>query len=158
MILAAFLFMRKMMQASSVQQAFFSEDQLPDRGLNPEVIPVGVDVFEINGPLFFGAAYKFKDAMKVLEKPARVLIIRMGNVPVIDATGIRVLKDVHHEIKKKGTKLILSEVNSEQVMGELKKARLLFQIGKGNVRDTFEKALKRANDVLSEAIIYQIHQ
>jgi SulP family sulfate permease len=42
-------------------------------------------------------------------------------------------------------------------MGELKRARLLFQIGKGNTRDTFEKALKRANDVLSEAIIYQIH-
>jgi SulP family sulfate permease len=148
MILAAFLFMRKMMQSSSVQQAFFSADQLSDQELNPKVIPMGVDVFEINGPLFFGAAYKFKDAMKVLEKPARVLIIRMGNVPVIDATGIRVLRDVHQEIKKKGTKLILSEVNSEQVMGELKKARLLFQIGKGNIRSSFEKALKRANEVL----------
>jgi SulP family sulfate permease len=149
MILAAFLFMRKMMQSSSVQQAIFSADQLPDHELITEVIPAGVDVFEINGPLFFGAAYKFKDAMKVLEKPAKVLIIRMRNVPVIDATGIRVLRDVHQEIKKKGTKLILSEVNSEQVMGELKKARLLFQIGKGNVSDTFEKALKRADDVLS---------
>lgn len=158
MILAAFLFMRKMMQASSVQQAAFSDDQSPDVELNDEDIPKGVDVFEINGPLFFGAAYKFKDAMKVLEKPASVLIIRMGNVPVIDATGIRVLKDVHQELKKKGTKLILSEVNSEQVINELKKARLLFQIGKGNVSDTFEKALKRADDVLSAAIIYQIHQ
>jgi SulP family sulfate permease len=158
MILAAFLFMRKMMQSSSVQQAVFSADQLPDQELNPDIIPVGVDVFEIKGPLFFGAAYKFKDAMKVLEKPARVLIIRMGNVPVIDATGIRILRDVHQEVKKKGTKLILSEVNSEQVMAELKKARLLFQIGKGNIRDTFEKSLKRANDVLSQTTIYQIHQ
>ncbi|MFA6084075.1 SulP family inorganic anion transporter [Mucilaginibacter sp.] len=158
MILAAFLFMRKMMQTSSVQQAIFQADQLPDRELNPQNIPIGVDVFEINGPLFFGAAYKFKDAMKVVEKPARVLIIRMGNVPVIDATGIRVLKDVHKEIKKKGTKLILAEVNSVQVMGELKKARLLFQIGKGNIRDTFENALKRANEILSEAAIYQIRK
>lgn len=158
MILAAFLFMRKMMQTSSVQQAVFSADQLTDLELNPEVIPAGVDVFEINGPLFFGAAYKFKDAMKVLEKPAMVLIIRMRNVPVIDATGIRVLRDVHQEIKKKGTKLILSEVNSEQVMSELKKARLLFQIGKGNTGDTFEKALKRANDILSKAVIYQMHK
>ena len=87
MILAAFLFMRKMMQTSSEQQAIFSANQLPDQELNMEVIPAVVDVFEINGPLFFGAAYKFKDAMKVLEKPAKVLIIRMGNVPVIDATG-----------------------------------------------------------------------
>jgi len=149
-IVAAFLFMRKMMQSSSVQQTILSPDQLSDDEFNQSAIPKGVDVFEINGPLFFGAAYKFKDTMKVLEKPARVLIIRMGNVPVIDATGIRVLRDVHQEIKKKGTKLILSEANSEQVTGALKKTRLLFQIGKGNVRDTFEKALKRADEVLSD--------
>lgn len=149
-ILAAFLFMRKMMQSSFVQQTVLSPDQLSDDEFNQSAIPKGVDVFEINGPLFFGAAYKFKDTMKVLEKPARVLIIRMGNVPVIDATGIRVLRDVHQEIKKKGTKLILSEANSEQVTGALKKTRLLFQIGKGNVRDTFAKALKRADEVLSD--------
>jgi SulP family sulfate permease len=149
MILAAFLFMRKMMQISSVEHAVFPEHHA-DEMFNPEDLPKGVDVFEINGPLFFGAAYKFKDAMKVLENPAKVLIIRMRNVPVIDATGIRVLRDVNKEIKKKGTKLILAEVNSVQVIGELKKARLLFQIGKGNVRDTFENAIKRANDILSE--------
>ena len=130
MIMAAFLFMRKMMQTSSVQQALFSADQADDV-LSLEEFPKGVDIFEINGPLFFGAAYKFKDAMKVIENPARVLIIRMRNVPVIDATGIRVLKEVYKEIKTKGTKLILTEVNSTQVTDELKKARLLFQIGKG---------------------------
>jgi SulP family sulfate permease len=154
MILAAFLFMRKMMQASSVQQAVVPADEL----IGPDDIPKGVDVFEINGPLFFGAAYKFKDAMKIIEKPARVLIIRMRNVPVIDATGIRVLREVYAATKKQGTKLILAEVNSLQVTGELKKARLLFQIGKGNIRDTFENALVRANGVLSEAIIYQMHK
>jgi SulP family sulfate permease len=147
MIMAAFLFMRKMMQASSVKQAASSADNT-DEVLMPDDIPTGVDVFEINGPLFFGAAYKFKDAMKVLEKPARVLIIRMRNVPVIDATGIRVLREVNKEMKRQGTKLIISEVANEQVMGELKKARLLFQIGKGNIKDTFENALKRANDIL----------
>ena len=147
MILAAFLFMRKMMQASSVKQAVSSAAHT-DEVLMPDDIPAGVDVFEINGPLFFGAAYKFKDAMKVIENPAGVLIIRMRNVPVIDATGIRVLREVHTAIKRNGTKLILAEVNSIQVMGELKKARLLFQIGRGNVRDTFENALKRANDIL----------
>jgi SulP family sulfate permease len=150
-ILAAFLFMRKMMQISSVEQDIFSSTHLPDEMLNQDDIPKGVDVFEINGPLFFGAAYKFKDAMKVLEKPARVLIIRMRNVPVIDATGIRVLREVNKDIKRKGTKLILTEVNSMQVTSELKKARLLFQIGKGNIRDTFEQALKRANDILLES-------
>ncbi len=139
MILAAFLFMRKMMQASSVQQT--------DEVLETE-IPKGVDVFEINGPLFFGAAYKFKEAMKIIENPARVLIIRMRHVPVIDATGIRVLREVHTAAKKQGTKLVLTEVNSVQVIGELKKARLLFQVGKGNIKATFEQALARANDLL----------
>ncbi len=149
MILAAFLFMRKMMQVSSVQQTVLSADG-GDDVLTTALIPKGVDVFEITGPLFFGAAYKFKDAMNVIENPARVLIIRMRNVPVIDATGIRVLREVHAAVKRNGTKLILAEVNSIQVMEELKKARLLFQIGKGNIRDTLENALKRANDILPQ--------
>jgi SulP family sulfate permease len=149
MILAAFLFMRKMMQVTSVEQAVFAPGKYAEELLNMQDIPKGVDVFEINGPLFFGAAYKFKDAMKVLEEPARVLIIRMRNVPVIDATGIRVLRDVLATTKRRGTKLVLAEVNSLQVTNELKKARLTFQIGKGNIRDTFEAALQRANDILS---------
>ena len=148
MILAAFLFMRKMMQASSVEQAVFADGPIADELFDSRVVPEGVDVFEINGPLFFGAAYKFKDAMKMLEKPAQVLIIRMRNVPVIDATGIRVLKEVNAAIKKHGAKLVLAEVNSVQVMEELKKARLLFQIGKGNIKDTFEGALQRAREIL----------
>ena len=146
MILAAFLFMRKMMLVSSVQQTVLPNPA--DELATTQYIPKGVDVFEITGPLFFGAAYKFKDAMNVIENPARILIIRMRNVPVIDATGIRVLREVNAAIKRKGTKLILAEVNSVQVMEELKKARLVFQIGKGNIRDTFENALKRATEIL----------
>ena len=149
MILAAFLFMRKMMQASSVEQAVFTDGQVTDELFDPTAVPDGIDVFEINGPLFFGAAYKFKDAMRIQEKPARVLIIRMRNVPVIDATGIRVLKEVNAAIKKHGTKLVLAEVNSLQVIEELKKTRLLFQIGKGNIRDTFDEAIKRADAILA---------
>jgi SulP family sulfate permease len=146
MILAAFLFMRDMMKISSVEHVdYSSDDQEENAGFE---LPHGVDVFEINGPLFFGAAFKFKDAMKIIEEPAKVLIIRMRNVPVIDATGIQILKDVNKEIKADGTKLIISEVNSEQVMTELKKARLLFQIGKANITDTFEKAIKRSNEIL----------
>ncbi|MDB5136316.1 MAG: sodium-independent anion transporter [Mucilaginibacter sp.] len=147
MILAAFLFMRNMMKSSFVEQLNFpSHNQ--DGDLNKYELPAGVDVFEINGPLFFGAAYKFKDAMKQIAGPAKILIIRMKNVPVIDATGIHVLKDVNKEIKANGTKLIITEISSEQVMAELKKTRLLFQIGKANVTDTFEKAIKRSNEVL----------
>jgi SulP family sulfate permease len=147
MILAAFLFMRNMMKSSFVEQLNLSSNN-QDEDMKKYILPKGVDVFEINGPLFFGAAYKFKDAMKQIADPAKVLIIRMKNVPVIDATGIQILKDVTKEIKINGTKLIITEVNSDQVMAELKKTRLLFQIGKANVTDTFEKAIKRSNEVL----------
>jgi len=114
-------------------------------------IPENVDVFEITGPLFFGAAYKFKDAMKYIENPAKVLIIRMRQVPIIDATGIRTLKDVYDQVKHRGTKLILSEVHSEQVMAELKNSRLLFAVGKANVTDTFSQALERSNSILQDS-------
>jgi len=150
MILAAFLFMRKIMLTSSVQQTGLPGDEKAEDRIIPSGLPEHINVFEINGPLFFGAAYKFKDTMKMIENPARVLIIRMDNVPVIDATGIRVLHDVYEELNKKGTKLILSEINSEQVIDELQKARLLFRIGKANVTQSFESALKRAQDILEK--------
>jgi SulP family sulfate permease len=148
MILAAFLFMREMMKTSSVEQLSYSADN-QDGDLKKYNLPKGVDIFEINGPLFFGAAYKFKDAMKAIGEPAKVLIIRMKNVPVIDATGIQVLKDVNKDIKTNGTKLVITEVSSEQVMMELKKARLVFQIGKANFTDTLEKSIQRSKEILS---------
>jgi MFS superfamily sulfate permease-like transporter len=113
-------------------------------------IPAGVEVFEITGPLFFGAAYKFKDASRIIEKAPHVLIIRMRNVPVIDATGIQTLKDVHKEWKHMGIKLILLEVEHEKVLEELKKSRLLFSIGKANVVPTFSKAVERSKKILAE--------
>ena len=101
-------------------------------------------MFEITGPLFFGAAYKFKDAMKLIEKTPHVLIIRMRHVPIIDATGIKTIAEVYKESKRRGTKLILSEVHSNQVMKELKDARLLFAIGKSNVTESFTEALEKS--------------
>ena len=146
MVLAVFLFMRRMIKFSSVNMLEKENGgNLVDKeGIGNYIIPTNVEVFEITGPLFFGAAYKFKDAMKFIEKPPKVLIIRMRKVPIIDATGIKVLEEVYKESKHRGTKLILSEVYSEQVLAELKAARLLFAIGKANVTNTFEQALIRS--------------
>lgn len=153
MVLAAFLFMRNMTKSSNVS-VLSKEMDIEERDDNEPIsqykIPAGVEVFEINGPLFFGAAYKFKDALQFIEKTPRVLIVRMRRVPIVDATGMRMLEELNKESGSKGTKLILSEVESEQVMQELKKARLLFAIGKGNVVDTFAAALKRASIVIAE--------
>lgn len=155
MVLAAFLFMRNMIQSSEVNILSKETDEDEREGedessLNNFIIPGEAEVFEINGPLFFGAAHKFKDAIKFIEKTPRVLIIRMRKVPIIDATGIRTIEEVYKESKHRGTKLILCEVHSDQVMRELRDARLLFAIGKANVTYSFEAALERCKKVLQE--------
>jgi len=155
MVLAAFLFMRKMIQFSDV--SILTKD-IDDRGSEKDdasianfSIPAEAEVFEITGPLFFGAAYKFKDAIRFIEVTPKVLILRMRRVPMIDATGIKTISEVYSESKKRGTKLILSEVHSEQVMKQLQETRLLFAIGKANVTDSFEAALKRCQVVLDDS-------
>jgi SulP family sulfate permease len=155
MVLAVFLFMRSMIKFSDVSILGKDMDD-NDNGFDTDAIanfsiPEAAEVFEITGPLFFGAAYKFKEAIKFIEKPKKILILRMRKVPIIDATGINTLKEVFKESKHRGTKLILSEVHSKQVMEELKKTRLLFAIGKANVTDSFADAIKRCNTVLHES-------
>ncbi|HEV2831026.1 MAG TPA: SulP family inorganic anion transporter [Hanamia sp.] len=154
MVLAVFLFMRKMIRFSDVS---ILADEIEDTDFDYDLvdgkfqIPEYLEVFEITGPLFFGAAYKFKDAMRYLKKHPKVLIIRMRHVPIIDATGIQTLREVYNESKKGHTKIILSEVHSQQVRKELQDTRLLFAIGKGNVKDSFEEALERAR-IISESL------
>ncbi|ULQ53057.1 SulP family inorganic anion transporter [Flavihumibacter fluvii] len=143
MVLAAFLFMRNMTKISSVEALTSENEETDQPDNNIPKLPPGVELFEINGPMFFGAAYKFKDAIRAIEKKPKALIIRMRNVPIIDATGINILRDVHASLHKTGTKLILAEVISEQVMSELKKSRLLFAIGKANVLSSLDKAVER---------------
>lgn len=160
MLLAVFLFMRKMIKFSNVsiltkeiEDSTNGKDSIEDLA-----IPENVEVFEITGPLFFGAVYKFKDAMSFLKEPPKILILRMRQVPIIDATGIRALREVNRDLKQRGTKLILSEVNSKQVIKELKDARLLFSIGKANVTDTFNQSIVRSKMLLSESVTFKVKQ
>jgi SulP family sulfate permease len=150
MVLAAFLFMRQMIQISSVD---VNTHKLPDGTTDPNAteqydIPASVDVFEITGPMFFGAAYKFKDSMRFIEKKPLVLILRMRQVPVIDATGLHTIKDVLKMCEKDGTQLIISGIQPK-VLVELQKARLLFRIGKRFVQPSFREALQVANEVIA---------
>jgi SulP family sulfate permease len=158
MVLAVFLFMRKMIQFSEVNIVtkytnanHYGKDE---QSIDNFTIPAHVQVFEITGPLFFGAAYKFKDAMKFIENAPKILIIRMRQVPIIDATGIKTIEEVYKESKHRGTKLILSEVHSEQVMQELQTARLLFAIGKANVTSNLQEALERSRALLKDDTLH----
>jgi len=152
MVLAVFLFMRKMIQFTDVsvltKQIDDTHNGADKEAIGNYIVPKDVEVFEITGPLFFGAAYKFKDAIRFIERPPKILIIRMRKVPIIDSTGIKTIGEVYKECKRRGTKLVLSEVYSQQVMEELKNARLLFAIGKANVTQSFQEALERCGEVL----------
>lgn len=154
MVLAAFLFMRKMIQSSDVnlltKDGNEKDDSTDSEGLANFNIPKDVEIFEISGPLFFGAAFKFKDAMRFIEKRPKVLILRMRQVPIIDATGIKVLEEVCKESLLNGTKIIISEIRSEKIMEELKKARLIFAIGKANLTVSLQAAIDRSNVLLAE--------
>ncbi len=149
-VLASFLFMRNMIKSSDVSKLTgeIEDDEFGfDLVEGKFQVPKDVEVIEISGPLFFGAAYKFKDALQYMKQHPRVLIIRMRHVPIIDATGIQTMKSIYAECKKNHTKIILSELNSPQVLKELQEARLLFAIGKGNVAFTFVEALEKAKKI-----------
>lgn len=149
MALAAFLFMRHMIHSSKVSK-LSADTEDNDTLMALDALPSGVEVFKVSGPLFFGAAYKFKEAMKFIEQPPKVLIVRMSQVPIIDATGIKTLREIHRNVTEHGTRLILSEVESGQVLEELKSARLLFAIGKANVTSTYSQALERSRELLQD--------
>jgi SulP family sulfate permease len=159
MVLAVFLFMRKMIQFSEVnlvtQKSGFGDNKQDEESVDNFNLPGQVQVFEITGPLFFGAAYKFKDAMKFIENAPKVLIVRMRQVPIIDATGIKTIEEVYKESKHRGTKLILCEVHSEQVMQELQTARLVFAIGKANITNSLQDAIDRSSQILKDEKLHQ---
>ena len=88
--------------------------------------------------------------MRFIERRPKILILRMRHVPIIDATGLKVLEEVCKESLIKGTKIILSEIRSEKIMEELKKARLIFSIGKANITESLQAAIDRSNILLEE--------
>lgn len=151
MVLSVLLFMKHMAEAANVNvitKEFNDSDELPDpNSIKNRQIPSGVEVFEINGPLFFGAASKFRDEMRKIAKAPKVRIIRMRNVLNIDATGLRTIKDFYDDSKKQGTTLLLSGVHTQPLYAMVQCGHLdLF--GEQNVLGNIDDALDRARDIL----------
>jgi len=114
-VLSALLFMHRMSQATEVRnitrelhEDFEREDEL---AIATREVPAGVEVFEIHGPFFFGAANQFKDTLSIVKSRPRVLILRMRHVPFLDATAMRAMEDMVDRIRREGTALILSGVS-----------------------------------------------
>lgn len=152
MVLAVILFMRSMAMVTNVgvitrELKDDDEESFDANAIENKKVPDNVEVFEINGPFFFGAVSKFRDAIRFIENPPKVLIIRMRNVPAIDGTGIHALEEVYHESSKKGTQLVLSGVHTQPLMA-LDQSGFLKTIGEQNVLGNIDDALDRSREIL----------
>lgn len=143
--LASILFIDQMMKATHIR-AVESEENDPD-SIQHKIIPQDVEVYEIQGPLFFGVAEKLIDTLALFEKPSKVFILRMRYVPLIDAAGLHALEVLHQRLHEKNTSLILSGVNA-QVRKFIEKSHIDEHIGKENIVDHIDKALIRAGIIL----------
>jgi SulP family sulfate permease len=155
-VLAALLFMRRMAEVTNVSVITRELDDEGDlyatdpNAVRRRTIPDGVEVYEINGPFFFGAAEQFKDTLGRIARKPKVLIIRMRNVPAIDSTGIRALADVVRRTRKDGTLVFLSDVHAQPLVA-LGRSDLLDEIGDDNIFGNLDDALNRARAELGVA-------
>ena len=152
-ILAIVLFLTRVMQTSSIDvldahKVAASEDEEANPEDTPMLdIPEGVEVYEVNGPYFFGMANKFEEFEHRAKKNTKVRIIRMRRVPFIDATGAHNLSSLCDRIIKRGTRVILSGVQPD-VRESLKKYGIDKVIGEEYILPHITPALEKAKEVL----------
>ncbi len=152
-VLAAFLFMRRMAEVTNVSVLTREFDEADEEGerdpnsLGRRKVPPGVEVYEINGPFFFGAAEKFKETMTSLRDRPKVLILRLRNVPAMDSTGIHALGDIVRRFRKAGTRVILSDVHA-QPMVALQRSALADELPEDDLVGNIDDALNVAREHL----------
>ena len=153
MVLAAFLFMRRMAEVTNISVLTHEfTDPVDDFEHDPNAvrrreIPEGVQVYEITGPFFFGAAEMFKDRVGRIAGKPRVLIIRLRHVPAIDSTGLHALRELIHRSRREGMLVILSDVHAQPVVA-LERAGLYDELGEENIHGNIDDALNRARQHL----------
>jgi len=154
MVLAAMLFIKRMAEVSNVSaitREFGNGDDLAEmkdpNAIARRQLPPGVEVYEINGPFFFGVADRLQDTLRGLEKPPKVFILRMRRVPAIDATGLHALEEFHKKCLHQGTKLLLAGVHAQPLYAFI---NIGFDkvIGVENLFENIDNALNRARSIL----------
>ncbi|MBQ8327404.1 MAG: sulfate permease [Lachnospiraceae bacterium] len=147
LIMAAFLFMKRMSEVSEVEGWKYVDDETDPDSLSLRVVPKHTVVYEISGPMFFAAANKI---MNISVKPEdKVLILRMRSVSAIDSTAMNSLEHLYDTCKKQDITLMLSHVN-EQPMNSMKKAGFYDMIGEDNFCKHIDDALSRAEVLTAE--------
>ena len=149
--LACLLFMKKMADVTDVYGWTYVNDEEDENDLDNiglKKVPKNTLVFEINGPMFFGAADKFMNIVR--ETSEDVLIIRMRSVPAIDATALKTLEDIYKVCKENNIKLIFSHVN-ERPMKSLIKSGLVALIGEEYFLPHIDEALEKAREIVHKS-------
>ncbi|WHH60272.1 sulfate permease [Petroclostridium sp. X23] len=152
MVLAALLFMKRMADVSNVNVMKMDASEEDDEAAcsyeeesKKVQTPEGVQIYEINGPFFFGAADKFLEAAGELGHKTKILIIRMRNVPSMDATALHAFKRMIHTCKHKKILILISGIN-QQPLNVLKKADVYDIIGEQYFFNRIEEAVQFAVD------------
>lgn len=156
MVLASFFFMKRMSQMSkavSLSQVFQeTKIDFPEttdlNDISKKVVPQGVEVYEIQGPFFFGNANMLRDILNDMATMPKVFILRMRFVPIIDASGMYGLEEFYDQCKKKNIALLLSGVD-ERARQDLKKFGLIETIGEQKIFHNIDAALKKAEEIVS---------
>ena len=155
LIIACLLFMRRMSETTDVK--VISDEINPDEeysslelgNLEHLTIPKGVEVYEINGPYFFGAGNRFEEIMATFGDRPKVRVIRMRKVPFVDSTGIHNLTNLCLISKKEGIQIVLSGV-TQKVDAQLTKAGFQDIVGTENICSHIDLALARAREIMAE--------
>ena len=156
LLLAVILFLKRTNEATVIRS--FSDEidptqqtdiRLHGNDLEKLHIPPFTEVYEIDGPYFFGIANKFDElSQRIGSEDQKVRILRMRKVSFMDSTGLHNLEELYLRSKRCGMTLVLSGVN-EQVYRTLEKAGLVAMIGKENVRNHINGALARAEELVA---------
>jgi SulP family sulfate permease len=156
MVLAAFLFIRRMSEVTNISSVTDEFDDQPDtyetdvNAARRRRVPHGVEIYEINGPFFFGAAERFKDTLAAVAERPKVLIIRMRHVLALDSTGMHALKDVVKRSRHEKVAVLLSDVHMQPLVA-LTGSVVLEEIGSENLFEDLDSALNRARAILGQS-------
>ena len=144
-VLSSFLFMKRMSESVQIQN-ISSENVNGEHLFDDELLDLPKDVllYEINGPLFFGAARQFQETVIHTNLQPKVIIIRMRYVPLIDATGYQSLKEIIRSYKSRGIKVILSGIR-EELINDFKKNDMFSILDKAFVVKDIKEAIEKAS-------------
>lgn len=155
-VLAALLFIGRMAQISNVcpitgQITFGADDPEDDsRSIEKKTVPPQVEVFDIQGPFFFGAVDQFKEqVLGSLDHDIKIVILRMRLVPALDATGLNVLGDFFQRCRERRIVLLLCGVQT-QPLDVIRHAPFYRRLKSYNICSNIDAALVRANAILDE--------